>query len=57
LHFIYLELLDKRVVDPAAHGSKNALLTEGTVQDLFDGNSAWDTNCDWLVNKIIARHE
>lgn len=42
--FIYLELLDKRVVDLAAHGSKNALLTEGTVQDLLDGDSAWDTD-------------
>lgn len=36
--FAYLELLDERVVDLAVHGSENTSLSEGSVQDLLDGD-------------------
>lgn len=36
----YLELLDQRVVDLAAHGGKDTLLAESAVQDLLDSDGA-----------------
>ena len=43
---IYLELLDQGVVDLAVHGRDDALLGEGPVEDLLDGDGAGDT--DWV---------
>lgn len=40
----YLELLDQGVVDLAVHGREDALLGEGTVEDLLDGDGAGDTD-------------
>ena len=45
----YLELLDQGVVDLAVHGREDALLGEGSVEDLLDGDGAGDTDCDVSV--------
>lgn len=42
--FTYLELLNQGIIDFAAHRSENTSLSEGSIQDLLDGNRAWNAD-------------
>jgi hypothetical protein len=45
----YLELLHQGIVDLAVHRCENTLLRDGSIQNLLDGNTAWDANYFLLI--------
>lgn len=40
-----LELLHQGVIDLAVHGGENTSLGDGAIENLLDGDGAWDTHC------------